>query len=153
MAFKGKFRPSNPQKYIGDPTNIMYRSSWEFKVMTHLDKTSKIKRWSSEEIIVGYYSPVDGKKHRYFPDFYVEEAGDKPGTVKKYLIEVKPFKQTKPPDLSKKLTAKGTLSRSYLNEVKTWGINQAKWLAAEEYCKAKGWGFQIMTEHEIFGKK
>ena len=62
MAYSGRFTPSNPQKYIGDPNNIIYRSSWECKVMNWLDKNPDILSWASEELIIPYISPVDGQR-------------------------------------------------------------------------------------------
>ena len=93
MAYKGLFIPKNPQKYRGDHTNIIYRSSWECKVMSWLDNNDNILSWASEELIVPYISPVDNRKHRYFPDFIVK-ARTKDGTVKTMMLEVKPKYQT-----------------------------------------------------------
>ena len=95
-----------------------------------------------------YRSPIDGRVHRYFPDFLVKQI-NKYGNKETILIEVKPKAQTIPPDISKKKTGNGNVSRKYINEVKTWGINQAKWQAAEEYCKDRGWKFQIMHEGHL----
>ena len=72
MAYSGKFTPKNPQKYIGDYNNIVYRSSWECKVMDWLDRNDNIISWASEELIIPYLSPADNKYHRYFPDFLVK---------------------------------------------------------------------------------
>ena len=94
MAYSGRFIPKNPQKYVGDPKNIIYRSSWECKVMSWLDKNNDILSWASEELIVPYVSPVDGKWHRYFPDFLVK-VRTKDGKTKTMMLEVKPKKQTK----------------------------------------------------------
>ena len=69
MSYKGKFRPTNRKKYKGDPANIIYRSLWERKFMVYCDSNSSIKEWGSEEIVIPYISPVDGRRHRYFPDF------------------------------------------------------------------------------------
>lgn len=144
MAYKGKFSPRNPRKYVGDPTKITYRSGLELKVMNYFDKHSDVISWSSEEVIVPYRSPIDNRFHRYFVDFLVTfKLRD--GTQKTILIEVKPKSQTKPPVKKSKVT------RRYLNEVRTWGVNQAKWTAAIEHCKKRGWEFQIMTEQEING--
>ena len=101
MAYSGIFRPSNPQKYVGDYKNIIYRSSWECRVMNWLDKNPDILSWASEEVIVPYISPTDGKWHRYFPDF-IAKIKQKDGTVMTYIIEVKPFEQTKMPVQKKK---------------------------------------------------
>lgn len=145
-TYKGKFNPLNPEKYIGDPTNIIYRSGWEFHLMRYLDKHPHVIKWASEEVIIPYRSPIDGKIHRYFPDFYVEQI-NKDRKKQKILIEVKPKYQTMPPAVQN--TKRNKPTKRYLNEVKTWGVNKAKWDAAEEYCKDKGWTFQIMHEDHL----
>jgi hypothetical protein len=142
MPYSGKFTPKNPQKYVGDHKNIIYRSSWECKVMSWLDKDDNIISWASEELIVPYISPVDGRWHRYFPDFLVKTK-TKDGSLKTLLIEVKPKKQTIPPKQRNKLT------KQYINEVTTWGVNQAKWKAANEYCIDRNWEFKVVTEHDL----
>lgn len=141
-TYKGRFSPRNPAKYKGDPTNIIYRSLWEKRVMNYLDSNSNVIEWSSEEIIIPYISPVDNKRHRYFPDFMVVVKGPN-NTRKTMLLEVKPEAQTKEPKRRKRLT------EQYINEVKTWGINQAKWRCAKEYCADRGWEFKLITEKEL----
>lgn len=141
-SYQGYFKPKNPQKYKGDPTNIVYRSSWELKLMTYLDSHKDIINWGSEEIIIHYRSPIDNKIHRYFPDFIVTKI-NKEGKKETALIEVKPLAQTKPPKKQEKVTKK------YITEVTTWGINEAKWKAANEYCSDRGWSFHIFTEREL----
>lgn len=148
MSYKGRFQPRNPQKYKGNPANIIYRSLWELKLMNYLDTHPNVIQWASEEFVVRYKSPIDGKYHRYFPDFWIRQK-NKQGLEEVIVVEVKPASQTKAPDLSKKLTAKGRTSRRYINEVRTYGINQAKWKACNEYCKDRGWQFKIMTEKEL----
>jgi hypothetical protein len=142
MAYKGKFNPKNPSKYKGDPTGIIYRSSWELKLMNWLDNHSDIIEWSSEEIVIPYWSPIDGKMHRYFPDFYVKKK-TREGKIEHVIIEVKPYAQTQEPKKQKKIT------KGYITEVKNWGINSYKWKAAKEYCDDRKWKFQIMTEKEL----
>jgi len=142
MAYQGIFRPKNPQKYIGDPNNIVYRSSWECRVMNWFDQNNDIISWASEELIVPYKSPVDNRFHRYFPDFIVK-VRTRDGTMKTLMIEVKPKKQTLPPERKKRVT------KQYVNEVVTYGINQAKWKAAQEYCLDRGWEFKVMTEEHL----
>jgi hypothetical protein len=141
-TYKGFFKPKNPQKYRGNPTNIIYRSGWELKLMLYLDGHKDVISWGSEEVIIPYRSPLDGKIHRYFPDFLVTKM-NKDGLKETALIEVKPKNQTHPPKKQEKIT------RRYLTEVKTWGVNEAKWKAAVEYCKNKGWSFHIFTEIEL----
>ena len=146
MAYQGRFKPKNPTKYKGDPTNIIYRSGWELKLMSYLDTHVNVLQWSSEEVVIPYKSPIDGRRHRYFPDFYLEQINTN-GIKEKILIEVKPKYQTIPPVVQTTKTKKPT--KRYINEVKTWGINQAKWIAAEEFCKDRGWKFQIMHEDHL----
>jgi len=143
MAYKGKFRPQNPKKYKGDYTKIIYRSGWELTFMNYLDRQPTILRWSSEEIIIPYRSPIDNKMHRYYPDFWVK-------TIKgETLIEIKPKKQTKPP---KQLKETLKHRRRYLREVKTFVVNEAKWKAAVSVCENKGWKWQIITEDTLVTK-
>ena len=142
MAYSGRFTPSNPQKYVGDYKNIIYRSSWECRVMTWLDKNPDIISWASEELVIPYISPVDGQRHRYFPDFIVK-VRTKDGKLKTMILELKPKYQTQPPVQKKRIT------KQYINEVATYGVNQAKWRAAEEYCLDRGWTFKIMTEEYL----
>jgi len=142
MAYSGRFRPSNPQKYAGDYKNIIYRSSWECRVMNWLDKNPNIVSWASEEIIIPYKSPVDNRMHRYFPDFVVK-VRDKDGRFKTMMLEVKPKKQTMEPEKKKRIT------KQYIQEVVTWSINQAKFKAATEYCLDRGWEFKLITEDHL----
>ena len=145
MAYRGKYKPKNPNKYVGDQTKINYRSLWERKCMLTFDDNPNIIKWASEEIAIPYLSPVDRKRHRYYPDFMVE-LKNKEGKVETIMIEVKPKKQTEPPKPRKRKSV------TYLNEAKTYAINQAKWAAAQALCDRKGWTFRIMTEKEIYGK-
>ena len=137
MRYQGKYRPTYSGKYKGDPNNIIYRSSWEYKFMKWCDITSSVQEWGSEEIIIPYISPVDGKRHRYFPDFYVKIEN------RKYLVEVKPCRQTLEPKTQKRNT------KRYINEVVTYHINKAKWKAATEFCKDNSWEFMLITEKEL----
>lgn len=142
MAYSGKFYPQNPQKYKGDYNNIIYRSSWECRVMNWLDKNDNIIEWGSEEFSIPYKSPVDGRLHRYYPDFFVR-VKQKDDTIRAMVIEIKPKKQTKPPEKKKRVT------KQYIQEVVTWGINEAKWKAAVEFCKDRGWTFKVLTEDDL----
>jgi len=155
---KGVYKPKNTTKYKGDPTNIVYRSSWELKFMRWCDETSSVIEWSSETIVVPYRSKVDEliekkKKlnykimHRYFVDFYVK-LKTKDGTIKRWLVEVKPYSQTIEPVKPDK--AKN--SRSYTNALLRWWINDAKWKAAREYAADRNMEFRLITEKELYGK-
>ncbi len=140
---KGVFKPKNPHKYKGDPTNIIYRSSWELKFMLYCDAHPDILLWSSEEIVIPYLSPIDGRWHRYFPDFLLKKR-TKDKKVETDLIEIKPYAQTQAPQ------RKNKADRVYLNEVYTWGVNTSKWNAAYRYCLERGWKFIIMTEKKSY---
>ena len=140
-TYSGRFKPSNPAKYKGDPTNIIYRSLWERKFMVWCDRNLNVMEWGSEEIIVPYISPLDRKPHRYFPDFYVKSKGTD-GRLRKRLIEIKPYAQTQQPK-------RGRKTKKLLKEIATYGVNQAKWKAAREYCRDRKMEFVILTEHEL----
>jgi len=141
-TYKGYFKPKHPEKYKGDPANIVYRSSWELKMMMYLDDHRDVIQWSSEEFCIPYRSPIDGKIHRYFPDFYVKKRNVN-GLIEVAVIEVKPAIQTVAPKVQK------TQTKRYINEVYTWGINNAKWEAAKEFCADRNWSFHIFTEREL----
>lgn len=136
-TLKGRYNIQKPEKYIGDPSNIIFRSSWELKFMKWCDSNPNIVEWGSEELPIPYRSPIDGRVHRYFVDFYIKVNDQK------YLIEIKPEKFTKEPKIPKRKT------KQFLNEVMTWGVNQAKWKAAEEFCLDRNWKFMILTEKEL----
>ena len=142
MSYKGKYSPSFPQKYKGDPTNIIYRSLWERKFMVYCDTNENILEWGSEEIALPYRSPIDNRVHRYFPDFYIK-VREQTGQIKKYIIEIKPKKQTVEPKVQKKKT------KAYIYEVVEYAKNRAKWKAAEEFCKDRMWEFKVLTEDEL----
>jgi hypothetical protein len=140
MSYKGWFKPQNPKKYKGDPNGIVYRSSWELRVMKYLDENPKVIWWASEELYIPYVSPVDNRVHRYFPDFITRvKQGDKETTL---VLEVKPFKQTQQPTQKRK-------TKQFIQETITYAINQEKWKAAELFCKEHGWQFKLITEKEL----
>jgi hypothetical protein len=142
MSYKGKFKPKNYQKYKGDPTNIVYRSLLERRFMVYCDEKPWVLEWSSEEIVVPYKSPIDNRWHRYFVDFWIKYRKSN-NEIKTLLIEIKPDSQTRQP------TKKDKVTRRFLTEVQTWGINQAKWKAASEYCLDRNWEFKILTEKDL----
>lgn len=110
--------------------------------MKYCDHNSAIVEWGSETMIIPYRSPVDNKIHRYFVDFYVK-IKDSSGKLTKYLIEIKPEKFTKPPDIPKRKT------KRFIQEVFNYGTNQAKWKAANEFCEDRGMKFLVLTEKDL----
>jgi hypothetical protein len=145
MAYKGKYRPQNPKKYKGDPTNIVYRSLWEQKFMRYCDLNENVSQWQSEEFFVPYRSPLDNKFHRYFPDFFIKYT-DKNGNKRTMVVEIKPKKEVEMPEQNPSRRTK-----SWAYRVQTWVVNQAKWKAAEEYCADRNYEFKIMTEDDLYG--
>ena len=144
MAYKGKYIPTNPKKYRGDPSQVIYRSLWERKLMVYCDRNNKVVEWGSEEVIIPYMSPKDGKLHRYFPDFYMKVKQSN-GTHKRFIIEVKPKAQCKEPVKNPK-----RITKKWFNEVVTYAVNQAKWKSATEYCENQGMEFKVLTEDHLF---
>ena len=138
MFHKRKFIPIFPEKYTGDPSNIIMRSSWETRFASWCDKNPSVLKWSSEETIIPYKCPTDNRIHRYFVDFKITVT-----TGRTYLVEVKPKTQTQPPIYPGKRTQR------YLQESLAFMKNQAKWEAASEFAKDRGWEFKIITEHEL----
>lgn len=139
---QGRFHPQNPQKYKGDPNNIIYRSSWELRFMRYCDRNNAILEWGSEEFFIPYFDPTTRKVRRYFPDFIVK-IKENTGSIKKYLIEVKPKNQTVPPVKGNKK------SKTIITEALTYEKNVAKWKAAQEWCLDRGLEFKIITEREL----
>lgn len=143
---QGRFSPVYPDKYVGDVSNIIYRSSWEKKFMIWADNNRNIIRWCSEEIVVPYYDPTTNKNRRYFVDFMIEYI-NRSGETRKALIEVKPEYQTKPPVLKSKVT------KRYITETFEYEKNKAKWSAAKEWCSLRGLEFVVLTEKHLGIKK
>ena len=143
MAYKTRYKVNNRKKYIGNPDNVICRSLWERQVCKYFDKNRNIIRWGSEEISIPYFSPIDKKMHKYYPDFIVEKMNHNK-EIETLLIEVKPHKQTIKPKRKKKS------KKSYLSECITYEINSAKWNAAKKISTRNNWRFLILTEKEIF---
>ena len=140
-TYKGTFKPKNPSKYKGNANNIIYRSSWELRVMKYFDDNPNVIWWASEELVILYKSPVDNRMHRYFPDF-VAKVKQKGGSEKTMVLEVKPDAQTRMPVQKRK-------TQRFIQEAATYAINQEKWRAADLFCREHGWQFKVITEKEL----
>lgn len=144
-TYTGKYRLKNPEKYIGDADRVVYRSSWERASFLWCEKNPEVVKWVSEEVVIPYKCPTDKFKgkgsyiHRYFVDLYLEM---KNGDI--IIVEIKPAKETRPPRKGKNRNKK-----RLVQETMTYMKNQAKWEAAEAFCKKHGWKFQIWTEKEL----
>ena len=141
-TYKSRYYPSFPNKYKGNPNNIICRSSWERKMCRWCDLNENVLQWGSEEFSIPYVSPIDNRVHKYFPDFIVK-LRENSGRTKTYVIEVKPKKQTRPPKPGKRKT------KSFIYETMEYAKNQAKWKAAEEFCADRMIEFKIITEDEL----
>ena len=141
-SYKSRYKPSFPEKYKGDPNNIVCRSSWERKFSYWCDHNPSVILWASEEFCIPYLSPIDNRIHRYFPDYLIK-IKESDGKVKTYVIEVKPKKQTVAPKIPKRKT------KSWLYEAKTYAVNQAKWKAATKYSEDRNWEFKIITDKDL----
>lgn len=139
---QGRYVPINPDKVIGDVKDIVYRSSWELKLMIKLDQAPYVIKWGSEIFHVPYRSPKDNRPHRYFPDF-VTVTRNSDGSHTTTMIEVKPKRETLPPE------PRGKKKERYLFECTTYCVNQEKWKAARKFCANKGWNFVVLTEQEL----
>mgnify|MGYP002038412478 CR=1 FL=1 len=144
---KGRYLPRNPEKYKGDASQIIYRSSWERTFCKWCDLRESVKSWSSEEMCIWYYDPVKKKKRRYFPDFIIKVM-DSDGLIRTQMIEIKPDKEVKGPEKNPKRKTK-----SWVYAVHTYVTNMAKWDAARDFCEDRGWQFCIITEYELGLKK
>lgn len=139
MPYKTRFYPKNPSKYVGDPNKIICRSLWERKFCKYLDENQSVVRWCSEELRVPYICPVKKKPCMYYPDFLFEAREN--DEIVTYVIEIKPKKQTKPPENPKR--------KSYSGELRTYMINNSKWKSAVRLCEDNGWKFKILTEEDL----
>ena len=139
MAYRGVFSTlQNPQKYIGNPTNITFRSLWERGAFSWCDTNPDIAKWCSEEVVIPYVCATDGKPHRYFTDLYIEYTNGR-----KVIVEIKPSEQTRMPEQPSRKT------RKYLSEVLRYTKNVSKWDAAKQFCDSKGIDFEIWTEKTL----
>ena len=144
MAYKGKYKVKNRSKYVGAVDNVIYRSSWERRFMVYADTNPNVVKWNSEELVIPYVSPVDGKVHRYYPDFWIEVKGEG-GKINHMVIEVKPKRQVGPPRMGKTPKSK----YRYLRDMKTLKVNEAKFEMAREFCDDRKWQFKILTEEHL----
>lgn len=138
MAWSGTTKLRNPEKYVGDVNKVFYRSRIEMLYHKWLDTHPEVEFWNAEETVVPYISPIDLRPHRYFPDLLIKFKNGQ--TV---MVELKHSTDLKEPIPPKKRTPR------YINECKTWEVNQAKWRAAEIYCEERGWKFKVMSEREL----
>ena len=141
-SIKSRYTPVYPHKYKGNSKMIVCRSSWERKICQWCDMNNSIISWASEEFSIPYVSPKDNRVHKYYPDYLIK-VKEKNDMIKTYVVEVKPYKQTRPPKQRSRKT------KSYLTECVTYAVNQAKWKAAKEFCEDHRIEFKVVTEKEL----
>jgi hypothetical protein len=146
---QGYYKLDNPEKYIGDPEKIIYRSSWEFRFCKYCDHTADVLKWSSEPVGIPYLHPLDNRMHTYYVDYYMRLK--KANSYEDVFAEVKPKASLQKPLLEgQKITTKKL--KHYNNALKTWLINRAKFAAAKQFAELKGSRFILVTEEFLFGK-
>ena len=137
-----RYKVHNKEKYVADLQEVIYRSSWELKYMQYLDKQPNVLEWASENVIIPYYNQIEKKTRRYFVDFYVKIKNPE-GLIKKYIIEVKPASQCRPPKHRKRI------SNKYKQDLRRFITNQNKWKSARKWAEQRGMEFVILTEKEL----
>jgi hypothetical protein len=161
---QGYFKPTNLEKYKGDPSVIIYRSMWEHRFMTWCDLHTNITSWCSEPIGIPFLNPcaklVNGMYqsaiHNYYVDFYITVQKDEK-VSESWLIEIKPGMQVPTTEqllrLSKMITEGNKTDkkiRRYNHELKTLLVNRAKFLAAKKFAEERGCKFAVCDEHFLF---
>ena len=141
QSHKGLYNPLNDQKYRGTRP-IIYRSGLELSFFRWCDRNERVLQWGSESVVIPYISPKDGRMHRYFVDNVLILQTDKGN--KKFLVEIKPEKQTMPPSQSVRKSKKNLLFEQI-----TWAINSSKWDAAKAWCAKNNFEFVILTEKQL----
>ena len=146
----GLYAPVNPDKYIGDLHNIIYRSSWEYRFCTYCDLNESIVKWSSEPMAIDYYNPLDKKEHKYNVDFYIKVIKEDE-SYQEWILEIKPEKQTKKPLYEGNMTL--SKLKSYNRNMQIWITNQAKFKAAKEWAEKRNFRCGVVDENFLFKSK
>lgn len=115
---------------------IPYRSSYERRFIEYCESSPDIAAWGYECIPIKYRSALDNKEHTYWPDFYLRKTDGS-----RYIIEIKPYAQTRQPNQDTSRYA----HREYYRNV-------SKWNAANQFANERGMSFIILTEHTLFPK-
>lgn len=144
---QGYYKIKNVHKYMGNPTDIVYRSSWEYKFMLYCDLNEGVLKWVSESFKIPYIDYM-GHSRTYIPDFYLETRNKKnPELMNRFLVEIKPAKETKEPIIPNNISEKKLKSLEY--DLAVWQKNKYKWTFAKEWCKARDIQFWLVTEENL----
>jgi len=136
---RGKFTMKHPEKYVGTKTPT-YRSSWEWSFMNFCDTNENVAKWASEAVQIPYRDPLTERQTVYVPDFFIQYM-DKNNKMHVELIEIKPASQT----------ILERVGKNKFNQAQ-FVKNQAKWAAANLWCKQQGIKFRILNENDIFSQ-
>lgn len=161
---QGYYNVKNVDKYIGDPNQVIYRSSWEFAFCKYCDASPSVIRWSSEPIKIPYYdrvskleecqklgldpnNPANWEVKNYNTDFWFQlDRGD--GNTEKIFVEIKPsYKLKKPIPPLKDAPLKE--HRKFNKAAKEYLINEAKFAALKEWAERNGSKFYVFTEQTL----
>lgn len=143
---QGYYKLINTSKYLGDPNNVKFRSSWEYAFCSYLDNNEKVMKWACEQPVITYQD-LNGKTHRYYIDFYYQIKTNDDNLMKTVIVEIKPKHELYPPTRPKNETSKAL--ENYQYSVKMHIINKLKWSAASDYAKKRGMEFVIITEDHL----
>ena len=147
MAYKGRFKPLNEEKYVSNGKQLIYRSGLERTFMRFLDTNTNVIQWAYEPFSIPYKCNTDGQRHNYWPDFLIQ-VKKKDNEISTILIEIKCLKETKPPVKQLTKTTKKP-TRRYFRECFNFAKNSAKWEAANKFAEKRGWTFKIITDKEL----
>ena len=134
---RGKYEMKHPEKYVGNKVPT-YRSSWEWSFMNFCDNNKSVQKWASEAIQIPYKDPLTGRQTVYVPDFFIQYM-DKNSKMIVELIEIKPSSQ-------RIIERVGKNKYNQAQFIK----NQAKWAAANLWCRQQGIRFRILNENDLF---
>jgi len=160
-TYQGYYKVKHPEKYVGDPNLVVYRSSWEHAFCRWCDFSPSIIRWSSEPIKIPYYDRVsrleECKKEgldpnnpknwvikNYNVDFWIEVQKDEDETQKMF-IEIKPSDKLKKP-IPPPEEASLKEQRKFNNAAKEFLLNEAKWAAMNAWAEKNNAKFYVFTE-------
>lgn len=134
---------TNPSKYLGNPCKIRYKSHLERGFMKGLDDNPDVVEWGYEYHKIKYQ--YNSETRTYLPDIYV--VFNTARGLKKYMIEIKPHKDT----VSPKTECDNDIIRKPIRTDR-YNENQAKWNAARLFCLENSLEFLLITERDIFKK-
>jgi hypothetical protein len=162
-TYQGYYKPTHPEKYIGNYGTIIFRSGWEYSFMKWCDFSESILKWSSEPLSIKFVDKIsklnENKKlgldpnnphnwttKNYHVDFYCEVL--KGDIIEKWFIEIKPSIKLKKP-IPPKENAPLKEQKQFVIKASEYIQNTEKWKAMKEYAKKTNCKFYVFTEIEL----